>query len=71
MYELMREENGKPVLFEWMLARQKTFEAIKAKLIMTLMIVYSDFDKSFILYMDVSDRSVRAILYQKGDDKRE
>src|SRR6266511_1002490 len=34
MYKLTREENGKPVPFEWMQARQKTFEAIKAKLVM-------------------------------------
>jgi len=71
MYELTKEEDGKLVLFEWMLARQKAFKTIKAKLTMTPVIAYPNFNKPFILYTDVSDGGVRAILYQKGDDRRE
>jgi len=32
---------------------------------------HPDFDKPFILYMDVSKEGVRAILHQKGDDGKE
>ncbi len=37
---------------------------------MMLIVIHPDFNKSFILYMDVSGEGVRAILYQKDDDKR-
>ena len=54
-----------------MLARQKAFEVIKAKLAVTLVVAHPDFDKLFILYTDVSGEGVEAILHQKGDDRRE
>src|SRR6266511_1629935 len=50
MYEFIREENGKPVPFEWTAARQKAFEIIKAKLVTAPVIVHPNFNKSFILY---------------------
>ncbi len=71
MYELIKKENGKAVPFEWTVARQKAFEPIKAKLITAPVMAHSDFNKSFILYMDVSGEGVGAILHQKGKDKRE
>src|SRR6266542_932492 len=60
MYELTREENGKPVPFEWTPARQKAFEAIKAKLATALVVAHPDFDKPFILYTDASGGGVGA-----------
>ena len=71
IYELTREENGKAVLFEWMAARQKAFEAIKAKLTMVPVVAHPNFDKLFILYTDVSGGGVGAVLHQKGEDGRE
>ncbi len=71
MYKLTREENGKPVPFEWTLTRQKAFEVIKAKLAIASVIAYPNFDKPFILYIDASGGDVRAVLHQKGDDERE
>ena len=71
MYELIREEDGKPVTFEWMPVRQKAFKAIKVKLAMTLVVAHPDFNKLFILYMDVSRGGVGAVLHQKDDDERE
>ncbi len=53
-----------------MSARQKAFEVIKAKLTMTLVVAYPNFNKSFILYTDASGGNMRAILHQKDDDKR-
>ena len=71
MYEFIREENGKPVPFEWTAARQKAFEIIKAKLVTAPVIVHPNFNKSFILYTDVSGGDVGAVLHQKGEDGRE
>src|SRR6266498_6130148 len=51
MYELTRKENGKAVPFEWIAVRQKAFETIKAKLVMTPVVVHPDFNKPFILYI--------------------
>jgi len=71
IYELTRKEDDKLVIFEWMLARQKAFEAIKAKLAIVLIIMHPDFNKPFILYTDVSGEDVGTVLHQKGDDRRE
>ncbi len=71
MYELTGKKDGKLVTFEWMSARQKTFETIKAKLAIALVIAHSDFNKPFILYTDASGGGVGAVLYQKDDDGRE
>ena len=71
MYELTREENGKPVPFKWTQDRQRAFEAIKAKLAMAPMIAHPNFDKLFILYTDASEGSVGVVLHQKDDDGRE
>src|SRR6266496_1530684 len=71
MYELTREENSKPVPFEWTAARQKVFEIIKTKLAMASVVAHPDFNKPFILYTDASGGGVGAVLHQKGDDGRE
>src|SRR6266540_19346 len=71
MYELIREENGKPVPFEWTAARQKAFEAIKAKLAIASVVAHFNFNKPFILYTDASGGGVRAVLHQKEDNGRE
>src|SRR6266540_3328366 len=52
MYELIREENSKAVPFEWTAARQKAFEAIKAKLAIASVVAHFNFNKPFILYTD-------------------
>src|SRR6266540_5215455 len=52
MYELTREENDKAVPFEWTAARQKAFEAIKAKLAIASVVAHFNFNKPFILYTD-------------------
>ena len=71
IYKLTRKEDGKPVLFEQTLARQKAFEAIKAKLAAALVVAHPNFDKLFMLYTDASGGGVGAVLHQKGDDGRE
>ncbi len=71
MYKLIREENDKLISFEWMLAKQKAFKVIKVKLIIVSIIVHFNFNKLFILYIDVSGGGVEAILHQKDDNRRE
>ena len=71
IYELIREEDGKPISFKWTPARQKVFEVIKAKLVTASVVAHPNFDKLFILYTDASGGSVGAVLYQKDDDGRE
>jgi len=44
---------------------------IKAKLVMAPMVAHLNFDKSFILYTNVSGGGIGAVLHQKGDDGRE
>jgi len=63
MYKLTREKNSKPMPFEWTLARQKAFEVIKAKLIMILVVAYLNFNKLFILYINISGGVVEAVLH--------
>ncbi len=63
IYELIKKENGKPMSFKQIMTRQKAFETIKAKLTMTLVIIYFNFDKLFILYIDVLDEGIKTILY--------
>ena len=63
MYKLIREENGKPVTFEWTLARQKTFKKVKAKLATVPIVVHPDFNKLFILYTDASGGGIGAVLH--------
>ena len=63
MYKLTREKNSKPMPFEWTLARQKAFEVIKAKLIMMLVVAYLNFNKLFILYINISGGVVEAVLH--------
>jgi len=71
MYKFIREENGKTVPFEWMLARQKAFKIIKVKLAIASVIAYFNFDKLFILYTNVSGGGVRAVLHQKDNNRKE
>ncbi len=71
MYELTRKNNKILIPFEWTEQRQKAFDEIKKKMILASVITYSNFKKLFILYTDVLRKSVKVILYQKEDDKRE
>jgi len=51
------------MLFEWTSDKQKAFEIIKAKLAIVLIIVYFNFDKLFILYINILGESIEAVLH--------
>ncbi|SRR6266542_606620 len=57
--------------FEWTTAQQKTFEIIKAKLAIALVIAYFNFDKPFVLYMDALGEGIETVLHQTGNDEKE
>ncbi len=60
-------ENRKYVPFVWNDRRQKTFDDIKRRMTMTLIVAYPNFEKPFILYTDVSEEGIRAVLHQKDN----
>src|SRR6266540_2152497 len=71
MYELTQMENGKYVPFAWNEKRQKAFDEIKRRITIVLIVAHSDFEKSFILYMDASGKGIGAVLHQKDDQSKE
>ncbi len=60
-------ENGKYVPFVWNDKRQKAFDDIKKRMIMVSIVAHPNFKKPFILYMNVSEESIGAVLYQKNN----
>ena len=52
-------KNGKYVPFVWNNKRQKTFDNIKKRMIMALIVVHPNFKKPFILYINVSGKGIR------------
>ena len=71
MYELMQMENEKYVSFVWNEKRQEAFDEIKRRMMMTPIVAYPNFEKSFILYMDASREGIGAVLHQKDDQGKE
>src|SRR6266498_1586649 len=71
MYELTQIENRKYVLFVWNEKRQKAFDEIKRRMMMTPIVAHPNFEEPFILYMDASDEGIGAVLHQKDDQSKE
>ena len=67
MYELTQMENGKYVLFVWNDKRQKAFDEIKRRMTIALIVVHSNFEEPFILYMDAFREGIGAVLHQKDN----
>ena len=59
---LMTDLLKKDMPFIWRPEQQQAFETIKKKLTTIPVLAYSNFKKSFLLYIDTSKKSVRAIL---------
>ncbi len=47
---------------------KEVWKEIKYRLIQTLILRYSNFNKSFILYTDASKKSIGIVLYQKDEN---
>ena len=71
MYELIQIESGKYIPFVWNDKRQKVFDNIKKRMMITLIVAYLNFEKPFILYMNASGEGIGAVLYQKDDQDKE
>ena len=54
--------------FHWTQECQEGFDQLKKALIKVPVLAYPDYMKPFILEMDVSLKSLEAVLFQKGDD---
>ncbi len=50
--------------------KAKSFEEIKKRMITVFIVIYLDFEKSFILYMDVLKEDIRIVFYQKDDQDK-
>ena len=69
--KLMNKLLKKEIPFIWINKQEKAFKILKQKLIEALILQYSDFEKPFILFTDVSKISLRAILSQLDDEEKE
>ena len=57
--------------YHWEIKQQNAFDALKQKLISAPILIYPDFEKSFVLYTDASGTGIGAVLSQIGNDKKE
>ena len=48
--------------YEWNDKQQRVFEYLKERLIQAPILIYSDFEKLFILYTDTSETGLGAVL---------
>ena len=71
MYELTQMKNRKYILFIQNEKRQRIFNDIKKRMMMTSIVAYPDFKKSFILYMNAFRKGIGMILHQKDDQGKE
>lgn len=53
--------------FQWTVQTQEAFELLKAALSSTLVLGIPDFEKTFIIETDASDKGMGAVLMQDGD----
>ena len=61
----------KKILFIWTNKQEKAFRILKQKLIEALILQYSDFEKPFILFTDISKIGLRAVLSQLDNEEKE
>ena len=65
LHNLLRKEER----FHWDSSWQKTFDALKQKLVSPPILAFLDFNQQFILYTDASDVAIGGILGQFQDDQ--
>ncbi len=69
--KLMNKLLKKKILFIWTNKQEKAFRILKQKLIEALILQYSDFEKPFILFTDISKIGLRAVLSQLDNEEKE
>src|ERR1044071_10077047 len=67
LFELTKKDQP----YEWKESQSKAFEILKEKLINLPVLIYSNFEKEFILLTDASKIALGAILSQKDDNNKE
>ena len=65
LYNLLKKD----INYEWTEERQQVFQQLKNRLISASLLVYPDFDKSFILFTDTSLAALGAVIEQMGEDR--
>jgi len=60
----------KEVLFVWKREQQQAFKKLKQIISTISVLVYLDFNKPFILYMNISKEGLGVILVQKEQDNK-
>ena len=66
LYELMKKQPNDS--FQWGPSQEKAFQSIRSMLTSSNLLLYPDFDKTFIVSTDSSDWGMGASLCQKADD---
>jgi hypothetical protein len=62
---------NKDIGFEWKEEQEKAFEELKKRLMETPVLQYPDFNKSFIICTDASEKGLGAVLEQLDDEGKE
>ncbi|CAG8533188.1 88_t:CDS:1 [Funneliformis mosseae] len=63
----LHELTKKNTTWNWTIQHQDSFDALKFKMITTLVLIQSDLNKAFIIQTDASDEGLGVVLAQRDD----
>ena len=68
MIRLLHKLTRKDKKWEWSLAQEKAFEALKRKSVMKLILVVPDLDKKIRMKVDILDYTMEEVLLMECED---